>query len=186
MFPACSAAVFHVCKWLGNCAYHAWPSQKTILHTGVVSSKSTLSESCFVGRISDQGRGILAEDLSKVWQYGYTTINHQDSSTFSGTSDTNPAWGAESGTQNRMGGLGFGLPMSRLYAEYFGKPLEPKYYWVSTWLLGIPISLLILIENMHTFQCHQTFAMTHSSAAHVVLVCTLQEKSTVLYNWLCQ
>ena len=126
MFPACSAAVFHVCKWLGNCAYHAWPSQKTILHAGVVSSKSTLSESCFVGRISDQGRGILAEDLSKVWQYGYTTINHQDSSTFSGTSDTNPAWGAESGTQYRMGGLGFGLPMSRLYAEYFGKPLEPS------------------------------------------------------------
>jgi len=61
-----------------------------------------------------------------VWQYGYTTIDHQDSSTFSGTSDTNPAWGAESGTQYRMGGLGFGLPMSRLYAEYFGKLLEPK------------------------------------------------------------
>ncbi|KAL0030420.1 hypothetical protein WJX79_003750 [Trebouxia sp. C0005] len=75
-------------------------------------------------RISDQGGGILADDLSKVWQYGYTTINHQDSSTFSGTSDTNPAWGAESGAQYRMGGLGFGLPMSRLYAEYFGGRLQ--------------------------------------------------------------
>ncbi len=127
MFPACSAAVFHVCKWHGNRAYHAWPSQKTILHTAVVSSSKTLSESRLDGRISDQGGGILAEDLSKVWKYGYTTINHQDSSTFSGTSDTNPAWGAESGTQYRMGGLGFGLPMSRLYAEYFGKLLEPKF-----------------------------------------------------------
>ena len=80
-----------------------------------------LAEIYCTGRISDQGGGILPEDLSKVWQYGYTTINHQDSSTFTGTSDMDPAWGAESRAQYRMGGLGFGLPMSRLYAEYFGE-----------------------------------------------------------------
>jgi len=44
MFPACSAAVFHRCKWHGNCAYHAWPIQATMMHTGVVSSGSALSE----------------------------------------------------------------------------------------------------------------------------------------------
>jgi len=152
------------------------------LHTGVVISSSTLSESCFVGRISDQGGGILAEDLSKVWQYGYTTIDHQDSSTFSGTSDTNPAWGAESGTQYRMGGLGFGLPMSRLYAEYFGKSFGAKVLVapnMASWTSDTPPDTH---RNHAHIQCHQTFAMTHSSAAHAVLVRTLQEKSTVLYK----
>ena len=74
-------------------------------------------------RISDQGGGIAPEDLTKVWQYGYTTIDHQASSSFRGTSDLDPIWAAqpETGAQYRMGGLGFGLPMSRLYAEYFGK-----------------------------------------------------------------
>lgn len=64
----------------------------------------------------------------KVWQYGYTTITHQGSgSAFSGNADISPAWAAiplESGAQYRMGGLGFGLPMSRLYAEYFGEMLR--------------------------------------------------------------
>ena len=40
--------------------------------------------------------------------------------------------------------------------------------------------------NHAHIHCHLTFAMTHSSAAHVVLVCTLREESTVVYNWLCQ
>ena len=74
-------------------------------------------------RISDQGGGIAPEDLTKVWQYGYTTIEHQDSSRYQGTSDLDPIWATrpESSAQYRMGGLGFGLPMSRLYAEYFGE-----------------------------------------------------------------
>lgn len=74
-------------------------------------------------RISDQGGGIAPEELSKVWQYGYTTIDHEDSSNLRGTSDLDPIWATqpENVAQYRMGGLGFGLPMSRLYAEYFGK-----------------------------------------------------------------
>lgn len=78
-------------------------------------------------RISDQGGGILSEDLDKVWQYGYTTINAQVSSSFRDTAAVDTAWSAippESGAQYRMGGLGFGLPMSRLYAEYFGGHLQ--------------------------------------------------------------
>lgn len=75
------------------------------------------------GRISDQGGGIAPEDLTKVWQYGYTTINYQDGSKHKGTSDLDPIWATrpETTSQYRMGGLGFGLPMSRLYAEYFGE-----------------------------------------------------------------
>lgn len=74
-------------------------------------------------RISDQGGGITPGDLTKVWQYGYTTIDHRDSSRYESTSDLDPMWATqtETGAQYRMGGLGFGLPMSRLYAEYFGE-----------------------------------------------------------------
>lgn len=74
-------------------------------------------------RISDQGGGIAPEDLTKVWQYGYTTMEQQDNSRYQGTSDLDPIWATrpESAAQYRMGGLGFGLPMSRLYAEYFGE-----------------------------------------------------------------
>ena len=45
---------------------------------------------------------------------------------FHGLRDSDPSWALppESGAQYRMGGLGFGLPMSRLYAEYFGEPLH--------------------------------------------------------------
>lgn len=72
-------------------------------------------------RISDQGGGIPASDVSKVWHYGFTTIHHD--SNFHGLRDSDPSWALppESGAQYRMGGLGFGLPMSRLYAEYFGR-----------------------------------------------------------------
>ncbi|KAL3141620.1 hypothetical protein ABBQ32_004858 [Trebouxia sp. C0010 RCD-2024] len=77
-------------------------------------------------RISDQGGGIAPEDLTKVWQYGYTTIDQHDNSRYQGTSDLDPIWATrpESPAQYRMGGLGFGLPMSRLYAEYFGGHLQ--------------------------------------------------------------
>ena len=72
-------------------------------------------------RISDQGGGVPASDVSKVWHYGYTTMD--DDSKFHGLRDSDPSWALppESGAQYRMGGLGFGLPMSRLYAEYFGR-----------------------------------------------------------------
>ena len=75
-------------------------------------------------RISDQGGGIPTNDVSKVWHYGYTTMDH--GTDFHGLRDSDPSWALppESGAQYRMGGLGFGLPMSRLYAEYFGEPLH--------------------------------------------------------------
>lgn len=99
-------------------------------------------------RITDQGGGIPADQLEKVWSYGYTTIKSGSASSSSGSSGSSggsakdgvntrshsadmwnvadwslPAAGP-SGVRNfRMAGLGFGLPLSRLYARYFGGEL---------------------------------------------------------------
>eukprot|EP00128_Syssomonas_multiformis_P003866 Colp12_sorted_trinity150504_noHs@6625 len=73
-------------------------------------------------RISDQGGGIPADKLGKVWQYGFTTVK-EDVDAGSGMlsalmeKDRNEPYGP-------IAGLGFGLPMSRVYAEYFGGSLQ--------------------------------------------------------------
>ena len=104
-------------------------------------------------RISDQGGGIAPKDLTKVWQYGYTTIDHQASSSFRGTSDLDPIWAAqpETGAQYRMGGLGFGLPMSRLYAEYFGKLASFSSSYVDTVTLVSCFARHIVIYNIYMY-----------------------------------
>ncbi|KAL3141619.1 hypothetical protein ABBQ32_004858 [Trebouxia sp. C0010 RCD-2024] len=101
-------------------------------------------------RISDQGGGIAPEDLTKVWQYGYTTIDQHDNSRYQGTSDLDPIWATrpESPAQYRMGGLGFGLPMSRLYAEYFGECVGSSTL-LTLWLAGLLNSSAVLCLLWH-------------------------------------
>lgn len=97
---------------------HRDTSQPPAIHIRICEAENDVTF-----RISDQGGGIKPEDLSKVWHYGYTTVEQHGSS----AADLDPVWGAippESGAQYRMGGLGFGLPMSRLYAQYFGGRLQ--------------------------------------------------------------
>jgi [3-methyl-2-oxobutanoate dehydrogenase (acetyl-transferring)] kinase len=116
-------------------------------------------------RVSDQGGGITKDDLSRVFEYGFTTVddysgggggggqqlsilyppseglgdvgisnnNNNSSSNSSSSSSVSAAFNAAEilGTavtggghsRFRMAGLGFGLPLSRLYARYFGGDL---------------------------------------------------------------
>ncbi|CAL5227736.1 g10752 [Coccomyxa viridis] len=79
-------------------------------------------------RISDQGGGIPEDSLEQVFHYGYTTVD--DGELSSQGQDEGAVWAqmaeraASPGGPWRMGGLGFGLPLSRLYARYFGGDLR--------------------------------------------------------------
>eukprot|EP00873_Tetraselmis_striata_P016162 jgi/Tetstr1/436426/TSEL_025256.t1 len=81
-------------------------------------------------RISDRGGGISDADMERVWQYGYTTSSSVDESA---KQEEGLGFGhqlsnaADAGRRRyRMAGLGFGLPLSRVYARYFGGDLALK------------------------------------------------------------
>jgi signal transduction histidine kinase len=82
-------------------------------------------------RIRDRGGGIGPDVMPHIWGYSFTTFVDQD--------DVPGAWGedalgvisaASNGTSS-IAGLGYGLPLSRAYAEYFGGGIavQSLYGW---------------------------------------------------------
>ncbi|KAF8941942.1 hypothetical protein BGZ47_007036 [Haplosporangium gracile] len=94
-------------------------------------------------RIRDQGGGVSKEDLDHIFDYSFTTVkdeNESSSSSFSAAADgggglldsCSPGNESESifkgvsrlamqaGLGGPIAGLGFGLPLTRIYAQYFG------------------------------------------------------------------
>mmetsp|Transcript_42442 Transcript_42442/g.83277 ORF Transcript_42442/g.83277 Transcript_42442/m.83277 type:complete len:388 (-) Transcript_42442:152-1315(-) len=65
-------------------------------------------------KVSDQGGGIKRADLDKVWSYLHTTANRPGQDFF----------GSHGLAAAPMAGLGYGLPLSRLFAQYFGGDLQ--------------------------------------------------------------
>lgn len=63
-------------------------------------------------KISDEGGGIPRSGIAKVWGYSYTTAKNQLPTNFQ-----------QSDFKAPMAGFGYGLPLSRLYARYFGGDL---------------------------------------------------------------
>ncbi|KAI8814012.1 branched-chain alpha-ketoacid dehydrogenase [Cladochytrium replicatum] len=74
-------------------------------------------------RVRDQGGGISKKDLPFIFDYSYTTVpsaTDGEESVFSAQARMS----MQAGIGGPMAGLGFGLPMSRIYAKYFGGSLE--------------------------------------------------------------
>ena len=74
-------------------------------------------------RISDKGGGISDEVLKEVFHYSFTTFKkksaHQNSVLQDYTHNVN-----SSETIGSMAGYGFGLPTSRVYAEFLGGSVQ--------------------------------------------------------------
>ena len=62
--------------------------------------------------------------MSNIWDYSWTTVDKsgEKSSVFADQSQQS----FERGSGGPIAGLGFGLPISRIYARYFGGSLEVK------------------------------------------------------------
>jgi signal transduction histidine kinase len=73
-------------------------------------------------RIRDQGGGISPETLPNIWAFNYTTFSNGQA--INADNDNVDALNAISGSggdnSSSIAGLGYGLPLGRAYAEYFG------------------------------------------------------------------
>ena len=75
-------------------------------------------------RIRDQGGGIPKHRLSKVWNYSFTTADDDDDELDNGVLSSASKLGVITGTGGPIAGLGYGLPMTKIYAEWAGGSLQ--------------------------------------------------------------
>lgn len=80
-------------------------------------------------RIRDRGGGISPEVLPHIWGYSFTTFNESDE--VPGGDDALSVISNASNGNSSIAGLGYGLPLSRAYAEYFGGGIavQSLYGW---------------------------------------------------------
>ncbi|KKA27549.1 hypothetical protein TD95_002397, partial [Thielaviopsis punctulata] len=72
-------------------------------------------------RIRDHGGGISHDVLPSIWSYSFTTFNDNDD--LPGSDGLAAIANAGAGGSS-LAGLGYGLPLSRAYAEYFGGGIQ--------------------------------------------------------------
>jgi signal transduction histidine kinase len=82
-------------------------------------------------RIRDRGGGIAPEVIPKIWSYSFTTFSEDPDEFPNSNDDASNIISQSSNGGSSIAGLGYGLPLSRAYAEYFGGGIgiEPLYGW---------------------------------------------------------
>ncbi|CAG8809780.1 38659_t:CDS:2, partial [Gigaspora margarita] len=77
-------------------------------------------------RIRDQGGGVAPEDLPSIFDYSFTTVpQDEDSHTDVDNILSNVSRRAmQTGLGGPIAGLGYGLPLARIYATFFGGSLN--------------------------------------------------------------
>jgi len=78
-------------------------------------------------KIEDQGGGVRRSEMDDMWSYTYTTASYnfdQDMSFPNATASLCQSGNMKSHMEDPIAGLGIGLPLSRLYARYFGGSLD--------------------------------------------------------------
>ncbi|ESN93999.1 hypothetical protein HELRODRAFT_193864 [Helobdella robusta] len=73
----------------------------------------------FCIRISDRGDGIRHDIVDRIWQYGFTSVNHQ-------LHERHDGGAFDIMSENRTAGIiyGFGLPVCRAFIEHLGGSLK--------------------------------------------------------------
>ncbi|KAJ5613238.1 hypothetical protein N7510_006432 [Penicillium lagena] len=85
---------------------------------------------CITIRIRDRGGGIPPEVLPHIWSYSFTTFSDMDfQNSVNGNMDALNTIAASGGHLSSIAGLGYGLPLSRAYAEYFGGSIAVQSLW---------------------------------------------------------
>ncbi|CAK7274602.1 hypothetical protein SEPCBS119000_006256 [Sporothrix epigloea] len=108
-------------------------------------------------RIRDRGGGICPDVLPNIWSYSFTTFSdYGDFSSGSGSDGGGSGFGDGLGmiaSSNNGGssiaGLGYGLPLSRAYAEYFGGGIAVQS------LYGWGTDVYLRLEGLSPILSHQ-------------------------------
>ncbi|KAF1808162.1 alpha-ketoacid dehydrogenase kinase [Eremomyces bilateralis CBS 781.70] len=93
-------------------------------------------------RIRDRGGGIAPDNYARIWNYSFTTFsedtiraamngaaNGGGSGAISAVDALNAISGAGADAGTSLAGLGYGLPLGRAYAEYFGGGIAVQSMW---------------------------------------------------------
>jgi pyruvate dehydrogenase kinase 2/3/4 len=96
----------------------------------VVIADGTENEDVII-KVSDQGGGISRSSMNKIWSYLFTTASPKvQQEFFNATRSKKQGGGGAANAYNNnnngavLAGLGYGLPLSRAYARYFGGDLD--------------------------------------------------------------
>eukprot|EP00434_Breviolum_minutum_P012120 symbB.v1.2.010686.t1/scaffold685.1/size172784/4 len=70
-------------------------------------------------KVSDRGGGMLPEELREAWRYGQSCAK-KPAVEVKPKDDFQLLCGRDAASMRQLAGYGFGLPLSRVYAQYFG------------------------------------------------------------------